>query len=71
MWNTVILLPDQDLVVANHYKLIVVVYVGIAMKENCMGNSVAVAYSGPTYIGISSSKQSLCHTSNHAVDFKK
>ena len=51
-------LPDYDWVVATGHKLIPLVYAGIQIQSNGLGNREAVRYSGPTYIAMRSGKHS-------------
>ena len=63
-------LPDHDWVVADKHKLIPSVYAGIVIREQSMGQTDAVSYSGPTYIAIRSGKHSSASATAHAIDFQ-
>lgn len=66
-----ITLPDHDWVKAPGHKLIPSVYAGIKIKENGIGDSSSVTYSGPTFISIRSSKHDTSNASTHAYDFQQ
>jgi hypothetical protein len=64
-------LPDHDWVVAAKHKLIPSVYKAIQIQPNGIGNSVAVGYSGPTYIAVRSGKHSSSTAFAHGLDFER
>ena len=63
-------LPDHDFVVAANHKLIPSVIGDMQIKSDCMSKE-AVSYSGPTYIGIRSSKHSGSSAFHHLQDMKR
>ncbi len=64
-------LPDHDWVVAAKHKLIPSVYKAIQIQPNGIRNSVAVGYSGPTYIAVRSGKHSSSTAFAHGLDFER
>lgn len=64
-------LPDHDREVATGHKLIPSVYAGVIIKEDNIGNSQAVSYSGPTLIAIRSGKHSSSTAFSHALDIER
>ena len=64
-------LPDHDWVAATGHKLIPSVYAGVIIKEDNIGNSQAVSYSGPTLIAIRSGKHSSSTAFSHALDIER
>lgn len=61
-------LPDHDFVIANNHKLIPSVVAGLVVRENDFNNGVS--YSGPTYIGIRSSKHDASVATTHSLDIR-
>ena len=63
-------LPDHDWVVADKHKLIPSFYAGIVIREQSMGQTDVLSYSGPTYIAIRSGKHSSSSAIAHAINFR-
>ena len=64
-------LPDHDWVVADRHKLIPSVIAAIEIQRDGLGKREAVAYSGPTYIGIRSGRHSSSTALSHGLDFNR
>jgi len=63
-------LPDHDWVVAERHKLIPSVYAIMTIKEKTW-DTIAVTYSGPTFITIRSGKHCSSTAYTHATDFDR
>lgn len=64
-------LPDHDWVEAEKHKLIPSVYAFMQIRENGLGDTNAVGYSAPTFIGIRSGKHSSSTAFSHAKDIER